>query len=151
MNCVSGSSCKMKYLNISLIMTETPAAGIQPTFHSIALKCFHHISFQGLRGWFRHEEPGERGWRWPRDSRVQGSLVVRAALASASHCTPNPSRPLECWRRSERLFDTSWGKRVTRAMPEVLPWLGVQQLACLGKGDCRFPCAPLQPLMQGAI
>lgn len=81
MNCVAGSSSKMKCLNISLIMTATPAAGIQLTFHSIAIKCFHQIPFQGLSRWFSHKTTwrmaangNHREWIW--DAHI--SPVMRA-------------------------------------------------------------------------
>lgn len=77
----SGSSSKMKCLNISLIMTATPAAGIQLTFHSIAIKCFHQITFQRLSGWFSHKTTwrmaangNHRDWVWD----AQVSPVIRA-------------------------------------------------------------------------
>lgn len=80
-NCVAGSSSKMKCLNISLIMTATPAAGIQLTFHSIAIKCFHQITFQRLSGWFSHKTTrrmaangNHREWVWD----AQVSPVIRA-------------------------------------------------------------------------
>lgn len=74
----------MKCLNISLIMTATPAAGIQLTFHSIAIKCFHQITFQRLRSWFSHKTTQrmaangnhrEQGWH------ALVSTVIRAVFS----------------------------------------------------------------------
>lgn len=80
MNCVAGSSSEMKCLNISLITTATPAAAIQLTFHSIAIKCFHQITFQRLSGCFSHKTTWRIAANGNRRERVwdaQVSPVIR--------------------------------------------------------------------------